>query len=176
MNASRPGITAALVLGAALVLAGCSSGAPSSAPSAAHSTPPAAHHPASAAALAGRLKAAGLPVQQLIVYTATTDPNHLLGRQGGYSSKVEWSDPRAIKAAAGAGSGGVDNGGSIEFYPTVAGAQARYTYIRAISRALPFADGYDYLSGTAVLRLSRYLTPAQASAYRAAFTAAVQQP
>ncbi|MFI5080127.1 MAG: hypothetical protein ACHQCE_03580 [Streptosporangiales bacterium] len=39
-------------------------------------------------------------------------------------------------------------------------------------RRLPsFADGYDYLSGTAVLRLSRDLTPAQAHAYRVAFTA-----
>ncbi len=58
----------------------------------------------------------------------------------------------------------------------MAGARARYTYVQAISRALPFADGYDYLSGTAVLRLSRYLTPAQARTYRAAFTTAVQQP
>jgi hypothetical protein len=37
------------------------------------------------------------------------------------------------------------------------------------------ADGYDYLSGTAILRLSQYLTPAQARAYKAAFSAAAGQ-
>jgi hypothetical protein len=121
--------------------------------------------------LAGRLRAAGLPVRHLIVYTPVTDPNHMLGRQGGYTSKVEWKDPRAVKAATGAGSG-VDNGGSIEVYPTVAGARARTAYLRQISSTVQIiADGYDYTSGTAVLRLSRYLTPAQARAYKAAFTA-----
>jgi hypothetical protein len=35
------------------------------------------------------------------------------------------------------------------------------------------ADGYDYVAGGALLRLSNYLTPAQAQAYRADFTAAV---
>jgi len=33
-------------------------------------------------------------------------------------------------------------------------------------------DWYDYLSGPAVLRLSQYLTPAQAHAYEKAFAAA----
>ena len=37
------------------------------------------------------------------------------------------------------------------------------------------ADGYDYTSGGALLRLSKYLTPAQARAYQAAFQAAVGQ-
>ncbi len=61
MNASRPRITAALVLGAAIVLAGRSSstGHPSAGISAIVSTPPAAHHPASAAVLAGRLTCIG---------------------------------------------------------------------------------------------------------------------
>jgi hypothetical protein len=181
MSASRRRITAALVLGAALVLAGCSSSSTTSQPSAGISavvsTPPAARHTASAAALAGDLKAAGLPVQQLIVYTATTDPNHLLGRQGGYTSKVAWVDPRAVKAGAGnpaSDRGGIEFGGGIEVFPDAASARARYERLRGFQP--PFGDGYDYLSGTAILRLSQYLTPAQAHAYRAAFTAAVQQP
>jgi hypothetical protein len=178
MSVSRPRIAAALVL------AGCSSSStgqpsavPSSAPSAASSTPPTAHHTASAAALAGDLRAAGLPVQQLIVYTATTDPNHLLGRQGGYTSKVAWVDPRAVKAGAGnpaSDRGGTQFGGGIEAFSTAAEARARYEYLRGFQA--PFGDGYDYLSGTGILRLSQYLTPAQARAYRAAFAAAVQQP
>src|SRR6266480_2792812 len=89
------------------------------------------HSPASA--LAARLKAAGLPVTHLIVYTAATDPNHEMGRQGGYTSKVAWQDRRAIKAGAGdpsSDSGGTEFGGGIEVFPTVADAEARYQYLR----------------------------------------------
>lgn len=177
MSASRPRIAAALVLGAALLLAGCSSSStsqPSAGISAIVSTPPVAHHTASAASLAARLEAAGLPVRHLIVYTATTDPNHLLGRQSGYTSKVAWVDPRAARQDAGDSRGSVGLGGGIEAFPDAASAGARYEYLRGFQA--PFGDGYDYLSGTAILRLSQYLTPAQAHAYRAAFTAAVQQP
>jgi hypothetical protein len=171
---------AALAIGAALALGGCSSASPPGPSPAASpgavttsSTPAAQHHAASAAVLAGRLKAGGLPVRHLIVYTAVTDPNHLLGRQNGYTSKVAWQDPRAIKAGAGSPSsdpGGTEFGGGIEAFSTAAGAQARYQYLRGFKA--PFGDGYDYLSGAAILRLSQYLTPAQARAYRAAFTAA----
>jgi hypothetical protein len=73
--------------------------------------------------LASALKAAGLPVRHLIVYTASTDPNHLLGRQGGYMSKVAWQDRRAIAAGAGSPAsdrGGTEFGGGIEVFPTVA--------------------------------------------------------
>jgi hypothetical protein len=58
-------------------------------------------------------------------------------------------------------------------FPTVTDAQARYHYLRGFQP--PFGDGYDLLTGTAILRLSQYLTPAQARAYKAAFRAAVQQ-
>jgi hypothetical protein len=170
---------AALAIGAALALGGCSRGgqpgpSPAASPgTATASATPVAHHAASAAVLAGRLKAAGLPVRHLIVYTPATDPNHLMGRQGGYTSKVAWQDPRAIKAGAGSPSsdpGGTEFGGGFEVFGTAAGAQARYQYLRGFQA--PFGDGYDYLSGTAILRLSQYLTPAQAHAYKAAFTAA----
>jgi hypothetical protein len=172
---------AALAIGAALVLGGCGSGGqpgPSPAASApavstAPSTPAVQHHTASATVLAARLRAAGLPVRHLIVYTPVTDPNHLMGRQGGYTSKVAWQDPRAIKAGAGSPSsdpGGTEFGGGTDVFSTAADAQARYQYLRGFQA--PFGDGYDYLSGTAILRLSQYLTPAQARAYKAAFTAA----
>jgi hypothetical protein len=132
-------------------------------------------HPASA--LAARLKAAGLPVTHLIIYTPSTDPNHEMGRQGGYTSKVAWQDRRAIKAGAGSPSsdpGGTEFGGGIEVFPTAADAQARYQYLRGFQP--PFGDGYDFLTGTAILRLSQYLTPAQARAYKMAFSTAVRQP
>src|SRR5262249_47186918 len=75
----------------ALALMGCASTAmhrSSIAPSASASSdaaPPSsvqATCSGSAAVLTARMKAAGLPIKDLIVYDATTDPNHLLGRQG----------------------------------------------------------------------------------------------
>ena len=64
-------------------------------------------------------------------------------------------------------------GGGIDAFPTAASARARYEYLKGFQP--PFGDGYDFLSGTAILRLSQYLTPAQARAYRTAFAAAVSQ-
>jgi hypothetical protein len=176
-------IALAVVAPAALLTVGCGSGgthagspAQGSSPSQAGSTHAAASpHPASAAVLVSRLKAAGLPVRHLIVYTPSTDPNHEMGRQGGYTSKVAWVDPRAVKAGAGnpAGDrGGIQFGGGIEVFPTAAGAKARYQLLKGFTA--PFGDGYDYLSGPAILRLSQYLIPAQARAYEAAFAAAAR--
>jgi hypothetical protein len=161
---------------AALLTVGCGSSSstsetPSAAPGTASSSP-AAPHPVSAAALARRLKAAGLPVRRMIVYTAVTDPNHELGRQGGYTSKVAWADPRAARQDAGDQRGSIGLGGGIEVFPTAASAKARYQYLRGFQP--PFGDGYDYLSGAAILRLSQYLTPTQARAYKAAFSVVVQ--
>ena len=119
------------------------------------------------------MKAAGLPIRDVIVYDATTDPNHLLGRQGGYTSKDAWVDPAAVAAGAGSpGSdpGGIEFGGGIEVFPSVAGAQARLAELKAFRP--PFGDGYDYLAGPAILRLSNYITPAQAARSRAAFDTA----
>jgi len=173
----------ALIALTVTALAGCGGSGSSPALASGHSatgrtTPATAapSRPASAAVLAGRLKAAGLPVQHLIVYTPSTDPNHEMGRQGGYSSKVAWVDPRAIHAGAGnpaSDRGGIEFGGGIEVFSSATSAQARYQYLRGFQP--PLGDGYDYLSGTAILRLSQYLTPAQARACRSAFTAAMGQ-
>ena len=95
----------------------------------------------------------------LIVYTVKTDPNHLMGRQNGYASKVAWVDPRAVKAGAGNPSsdrGGIEFGGGIEVFPDSSAAQARDKELKSFTA--PFGDGYDYPDGDAVLRLSQYLT------------------
>jgi hypothetical protein len=174
---SRTGAGLAAVAVAAMLAAGCSNtitktftGGPGTSRPATPAAVP--HRPASA--LAAQLQAAGLPVRHVIVYTPSTDPNHEMGRQGGYTSKVAWQDPRAARQDAGDTRGSVGLGGGIEVFPTVTGAQARYQYLRGFQP--PFGDGYDLLTGTAILRLSQYLTPAQARAYKAAFRSAVQQP
>jgi hypothetical protein len=84
-----------------------------------------------------------------------------MGRQGGYTSKVAWVDSRAVKAGAGSPAsdrGGTEFGGGIEVFSTAPGARARYQYLKGFQP--PFGDGYDYLSGAAILRLSQYLTAA----------------
>jgi hypothetical protein len=104
MTKIRVVLAAAILAGA---ITACGAAAPAPAGSATGHPAPGASAPAthaqspSAAEIAARLKAAGLPVSALITYTAVTDPNHLLGRQGEYTSKVAWQDPRAIAAGAG---------------------------------------------------------------------------
>jgi hypothetical protein len=123
------------------------------------------------------MKAVGLPITGVTVYNATTDPNHLLGRQGGYTSKVAWVVPAAVSAGAGSPSsdpGGTEFGGGIEVFAATADAQSRLDELKAFKP--PLGDGYDYLAGGAVLRLSNYLTPDQAARFRSAFESAAHQP
>jgi hypothetical protein len=165
------------VLAGALAACGSSPASTATGHATASSPVPATAAPAQAASasvLAARMKAAGLPVGKLTVYTAASDPNHLLGRQGEYTSKVAWIDSRTISAGAGdpsADPGGIEFGGSIEVFANVADAAARAAYLADFKP--PLGDGYDLAQGTAVLRLSNYLTPAQAQAYKMAFATAV---
>lgn len=123
------------------------------------------------------LQGAGLPVSGLIVYTAATDPNHLLGRPTGYLSKCAWSDARVPAAdATDPSSGDVGNGGSVEVFSTAAEATARAAYILTTEKALPLLGSeYDYLAGPVLIRVSRYLTPDQAATYGSAVGATLYQ-
>jgi hypothetical protein len=89
-------------------------------------------------------------LRHVTAYTAANDPNHLLGRQGGYTSKINWPD------------------GSIEVFSAPAEAQKRKTYLLAFA-GTPFGDGYDYLVGTYLLRIFDSQTPTQAHALEAKF-------
>lgn len=101
--------------------------------------------------------------------TADNDPNHLLGRPNQYTSKITFTDSR-IKAddIAGSEKGSVEQGGSIEVFANEADAKARADYIKAITKSAPMFAEYDYLSGTVLIRVSHYLTPAQAADYKTA--------
>ncbi|OIJ85751.1 hypothetical protein BIV25_42980 [Streptomyces sp. MUSC 14] len=101
--------------------------------------------------------------------TADSDPNHLLGRPNQYTSKITFSDSR-IKAAdvAATQAGDVDRGGAVEVFATAGDAQNREKYIQAVTKSLPALAEYDYLQGTVLVRVSHYLTPAQATAYQSA--------
>lgn len=179
----RPAVLAASTL---LLAAGCGGSSKTSAPAAVtapsttRSTAPAVGAPAAhittasaatdAAGIVARLKAAGLPVGAVIVYTAASDPNHLLGRPGGYLSKAGFADTRIKPADAKDDTpGAVDLGGDIEVFSDHAGAQARADYIRKAMAAMPMlGTQYEYVSGPVLLRLSQVLTPDQAAAYKKA--------
>jgi hypothetical protein len=117
--------------------------------------------------------ASGVPATIAFTYTAENDPNKLLGRQGGYTSKVSLQDSRLPKVAdflsdtADSTSGGA----AIECYPDSSGAQDRYQEVQSFQGSM-LGDGYDYVSGTCVLRLDSALIPTQASQYQKAFEAA----
>ena len=91
-----------------------------------------------------------MKLRHVTAYTAATDPNHLLGRQGGYTSKINWSN------------------GSIEVFSTRAEAQKRKTYLSAFA-GTPLGDGYEYIVGTCLLRIFDSQTPTQAHALEAEF-------
>ncbi|MFB8183280.1 hypothetical protein ACFC8N_46385 [Streptomyces sp. NPDC055966] len=101
--------------------------------------------------------------------TADNDPNHLLGRPNQYTSKVTFTDSR-IKAAdvEGTKPGDVDRGGAVEVFADPADAATRAKYIQAVTKSMPALAEYDYVHGTVLVRVSHYLTPAQASAYKKA--------
>lgn len=175
----RTTIAAAAAIVAAVVLTGCSSTpAPDAPASGAPSASTAASHQPAATKPAGPLDAKAFTtelgkkiptVKTTLVYTEESDPNHLLGRPGSYTSKTAFSDSR-VKAAdvEGLRSDAIERGGSVEVFGTAAEAHARAEYIGRIGTALPAAVEYDYVSGTALVRVSRLLTPTQARAYEAA--------
>jgi hypothetical protein len=118
------------------------------------------------------LKAHGLPVTLTSVYTAASDPNHLLGRPGEYISKADFADNRLPAAGA-----GVAAGGSVEVFAAQPDAIRRATYIQSVTQAAPIAGAeYDYVSGTILVRVSGTLTPAQATAYKDALQEITDNP
>jgi len=113
-----------------------------------------------------KLRAAGLPVGRIKVYTASNDGTRLLGRPGQYTGKVNFRDTRIKDGGAGFA---VSSGGSIEIFATRADAKRRADFVSAIfeSASPSIPSEYDYLVGNAFLRLSHVLTPTQARKYEA---------
>lgn len=99
------------------------------------------------------------------VYTAATDPNNLLGRPGGYTSKADFTDQRAQPDLDDA----VQKGGSVEVYDDPADAKERAEYIATtLKKVKIFGTEYHYLKGGILLRVSGELTPDEAAEYQTA--------
>ena len=123
----------------------------------------------SAERIALRLKAAGMPIGQMQVYDASTDPNKLLGRLGQYTSKVNFLDKR-LGGSQGASLGEINIGqeGSVEVFANEEEARKRTEYMRSITERSALVTEYGYLRGLVYLRLPRGLTPEQAKQYERA--------
>lgn len=103
------------------------------------------------------------------VYSERDDPNQLMGRPGGYTSKTAFYDMRIAKGdLQGLEDDDILRGGSVEVFDTEKAAKTRHEYVKAIAEASSMFAEYDYLRGTMVVRVSRELTPGQAAEYEAA--------
>jgi curli biogenesis system outer membrane secretion channel CsgG len=112
--------------------------------------------PFTADQVATALQASGLPVSSVVVVTAETDPNKLLGRPGQYIGKVNWMDARAK-----------DDAGKIELFGDQATMQKWVDYTSAIAKSSPMMLEYIHAHPRrfAVLRLPKELTPDQEKQY-----------
>ncbi|MEV8430956.1 hypothetical protein [Streptomyces chartreusis] len=110
-----------------------------------------------------------IPELKLVqVYTEANDPNHLLGRPGGYTSKAAFSDSRIAAAdVEGLDKDAIERGGSVEVFKTEDEAKSRAKYIETIAKSMPSATEYHYIVGGILIRVSNLLTPTQAKEYEA---------
>lgn len=150
------------------LLAGCSGGSSApAAPPASSSTPATAatsDRPETAREIIHAIKAGEPAVSGVVIYTAATDSNHLLGRPNGYESKGAWRDTRIpASETVGFTLGDIDVGGGVEVFPSEEGAITRGGYIESLST---INHEYDFACGGVLLRISNYLTPRQAAGYQ----------
>ena len=109
-------------------------------------------------ALAVAVNGSPFGITDVVIYTAETDKNKLLGRPGQYVGKVSWNDPRVASRSYEA---------TIELFADKASMDARFTYIDAIIKSSPLLLQYMYRNDgrLAILRVPKDLTPTQAQAY-----------
>lgn len=130
-------------------------------------TEPASSPTVTAGQVAIRLSAHIKSIASVADYTAATDNEHLLGRPGGYLSKTLLTDNRV--SDSGKAITPVDRGGIVEVFADSDEANARVDSLRKAVNNTGSGE-YDYLHGAIVLRVSRLLTPSQASEYQKALT------
>jgi hypothetical protein len=190
-----------VVASVALALTGCgSSSTPSSAatsaatststgvPTSSSSTPSpgqtatAAAAAGAAAQLAGKdaadvvawLKAAGVTVKATKVYDEDSDPNNMLGRPGGYTSKAAFQDKRVPASEYGSEVDDPNRGGSVEVFADQAAALARARDVQTKLKAFGLGTEYDYVVGGVLVRVTGTVKPSQAAAYEKALGVTAQ--
>lgn len=115
--------------------------------------------------VSARLLEAGLPLGDVSVHTAATDPNRLLGRPGYYTSKADFRDMRHKNDDLGGWDG--DNH-TIEVFPNTASALTRKLYVDRVTKGVPFLTQYQILHGRVLIRFDRVMLPDEVQEYRVA--------
>lgn len=110
------------------------------------------------------LAKAALPVQNVTVLDAATDPNSLLGRPGQYTSKITFFDGRHPKPGDGSDTG--EN--TIEVFSNAADAKTRHDYVEQVTKGMPMLTQYMLLQGKALVRFDKVMLPAEVDGYKAA--------
>jgi hypothetical protein len=141
----RRTVLAVAVYAAVLSLAACSSsgGAPTATDSAGVVAPAEATSGSKSADGVTKTLTEKIPTVKLFkTYTAEDDPNHLLGRPNGYSSKTAFSDSR-VKAddVEYTKEDAVERGGSVEVFADEAGATARMNFIQSVAKGMSAVGG-----------------------------------
>lgn len=115
-----------------------------------------------------KLKSAGMPVSNIVVFTEATDPNKQLGRPNQYTSKANFSDP----AHKDTDKASPDN--TVEVFAVASEAKARAEYVKSATASMPALAQYIYQEGVYVLRINHEILPSDAKKYETAFLAAVK--
>lgn len=116
--------------------------------------------------IANKLKENNNNIGKIVVYTAETDKNNLLGRPNQYTSKVQFADNRISQEFV-----EEDNaiGGTIEVFTNKKDMQNRKEYVESISSQASMFAQYIYSKENVLLRLEKDLTPEQAKEYEEDF-------
>ncbi len=102
------------------------------------------------------------------VYTEESDPNNLLGRPGGYESKVNFADSRVKRAdVIGTDKDDTGRGGTVEVFADPRDAKERSEYIQSVSGGI-LGTEYHYLADGVLLRVTGNLPPTVAKEYESA--------
>ena len=91
------------------------------------------------------------------------DPNRLLGRPNGYTSKIAFADSRISKTDTdGTQKDAIERGGSIEVFPDANLAKGRAEYTQGVLKNSGLGAEHDYLQGPVLVRVTGNLSPSKA--------------
>ena len=120
----------------------------------------------SAEEISNDLKGSSLAIDNIVVYTADTDVNHLLGKPGQYISKANFADTTLEQFDKANPKGGI-----VETFSNSKDLNARKDYIESIEQQMPALLETFVVNGNYLLRLNKDLTIDQVTAYKNAFMA-----
>ena len=112
----------------------------------------------------------GLPIGEVLVHTAESDPNTLMGRPEGYIAFAHFEDTNVEQMSPDA-----DDlypmGGSVEIWKTQEEAEARKSYLEEVTKMMNMSPlkQYRYVNKEMLLRLEYDIRPDQAKKYEEVF-------